>query len=43
MKEILELLPFSEDIKIIIAVVLLLIIGSCSIFRKHIINFLKKK
>jgi hypothetical protein len=43
MKEIIESLPCSEDTKILIAVILLVVIGSCIIFRKHIINFLKKK
>lgn len=42
MKEIIESLPFSEETKIIIAVVLLVIIVLGIVFKKHIVNLIKK-
>lgn len=43
MREVLELLPFNDDIKFIVGVVLLLIIFFGLVFKENIVKFLKKK
>ena len=43
MKEILELLPFNDGIKLIVGVVLLVIIFVMMIFKEDIVKFLKKR
>ena len=43
MEEILELLPFNDDIKLIVGVVLLFLIFIIMVFKEDIVKFLKKR